>query len=324
MKSYRVRSKGGAFGDNVEELDDSVGEILAALDEVGARENTIIWITSDNGPYQEEGYEKAGRTNVYDDSGNRLGRLKGGKGQIWEGGVRVPGSVVWKNVTTPGTVSDALVTTMDIFPTILKAAGVSLSNVAGTGYEIDGADMRPVLEGKKNATHDVFLHYCGFNILAARVDGRFKVFWATQKWYTHDKKNFSICTECCNGINPYSRIFAPASELCACDNSSLTYLDNPVVYDLKADVFESRPLTKASPEWPIDGSTYESIVGRATAFRDEMVSNVHPKPDSTGAGHCTAGNPNVTLQPCCPGCTQKSIFSACVQVSSGKPCSCDK
>jgi len=230
----------------------------------------------------------------------------------------MPGAVVWPNVTRAGSVSDALVSTMDIFPTVLKAAGVELD----PDYDIDGEDMRPVLEGKKNATHDVFLHYCGFNILAARVDGRFKVFWMTQKWYTHDKMNASICLECCNGINPYSRIFAPATELCACDNSSLTFLDAPIVYDLRNDIFEAEPLTKDSPAWPLGGMTYDEIVAKAEKTRDDMVRNVHPKPDPQGAGQCTAGNPNVTLQPCCNGCEQKSIFNACVESATGANCSC--
>lgn len=86
MRHNRGRSKGGEFGDNVEELDDSVGEILGALDSSGFRDNTIIFITSDNGPYQEEGWDKSGRTNIYGSDGALRGRLRGGKGQSFEGG----------------------------------------------------------------------------------------------------------------------------------------------------------------------------------------------------------------------------------------------
>jgi arylsulfatase A-like enzyme len=88
-RTNRGKSRGGAFGDNVEEMDDSVGSIIGALEEHGFTNDTIVFFTSDNGPYQEEGWDSAGRTNV------EGGRLKGGKGQLFEGGVRMPGAVVW-------------------------------------------------------------------------------------------------------------------------------------------------------------------------------------------------------------------------------------
>jgi membrane-anchored protein YejM (alkaline phosphatase superfamily) len=79
-KSNRGRSSGGEFGDNVEELDDSIGSILSALDDARVRNNTLIFLTSDNGPYQEEGWGSSGRTNLYDEkTGERIGRLRGGK-----------------------------------------------------------------------------------------------------------------------------------------------------------------------------------------------------------------------------------------------------
>ena len=119
MRKNRGRSKGGEFGDNVEEMDDSVGLVLDALEQTNQIEKTIIFLLSDNGPYQEEGYEKCGRSNVYDEkTGKLLGRLRGGKGQIFEGGIRVPGIVIYPNVTTPGSVSDVFVSSLDIFPTV--------------------------------------------------------------------------------------------------------------------------------------------------------------------------------------------------------------
>jgi hypothetical protein len=108
-RANRGRSAGGAFGDNVEELDDSVGALMGAVDRGGFSDNTIVFLTSDNGPYQEEGWAASGRTNLYDEAGGRVGRLKGGKGQLFEGGVRMPGAVVWPGVTAAGTTSDTLV-----------------------------------------------------------------------------------------------------------------------------------------------------------------------------------------------------------------------
>ena len=67
------RSKGGKFGDNVEELDDSVGALVAGLRRHGFTDNTLVFLTSDNGPYQEEGWANAGRTTVYGTDGEVRG-----------------------------------------------------------------------------------------------------------------------------------------------------------------------------------------------------------------------------------------------------------
>lgn len=214
----------------------------------------------------------------------------------------MPGTVVWPGVTRPGSVSDTMVSTMDIFPTALHAAGVTLS----PGYIIDGQDMLPVLKGNTTTQHAVFLHYCGFNIVAARVHGRFKLFWATQKWYTHDAANFSICTECCNGVNPASLPFAPATFLCGCSNGSalVWHAERPLIYDLQHDILEVHPVTTSS--WPQDTDlTYADVVRLAEAERGRLLSTVHPLPDKHGAGSCTGGLPGADRQPCCPGCSQR-------------------
>lgn len=78
-RSNRGRSRGGEFGDNVEELDDSVGTIMAAVERHGFAPSTLVFLTSDNGPYQEEGWDHAGRTTLFGPGGSVLGRLKGGK-----------------------------------------------------------------------------------------------------------------------------------------------------------------------------------------------------------------------------------------------------
>ena len=335
-RANRGRSAGGEFGDNVEELDDAVGLVLAKLDALAMRDETLIFLTSDNGPYQEEGWAHAGRSNVYAPQargGRLVGRLKGGKGQFYEGGVRMPGVVSWAKRIPAGLVSSALVSTIDIFPTVLALAGVEL----GTAYVVDGRDMAPVLLGSPSharnasaaAVHpDVFLQWCGFTVVAARVWGRWKVHWYSQKWYTHDAMNSSICLECCNGINPYSKLVgAPATELCGCAARDLVALrgDAITVYDVETnDVSERLPLTRAN--WP--GHTagnvsysYDDVVAAANATRDAIVREVHPTPDSSGAGTCTAGLPAVGRQPCCPGCAQPNLASMC-QTPAGAECRC--
>ena len=322
-RTNRGRSAGGEFGDNIEEMDDSVGELIGAVERGGFARNTIVFVTSDNGPYQEEGWDRSGRTNLYDSHGRRTGRLRGGKGQVFEGGVRMPGAVVWPGVVAPGSRSDTLVSTMDIFPTIMAAAGIKLT------HGIDGKDMTPVLRGATASQHEVLLQYCGFNLLAARVWGRFKVFWATQRWYTNDARNASICLECCNGVNPYSKLTGvTATELCGCDedrgSKDVERLARPVVFDMLHDRGELRPID-GDAGWPADGNgSYAEVVARANDARARMQKAVHPKPSLSGAGTCTEGLPHPSLQPCCPGCHSPLLpMKPCRAAAGKKNCSCD-
>ena len=119
-------SKRGLYGDVVEEIDWSVGEIAAALARLGLAENTLVIFTSDNGPWGWAGLD-----------GGSAGLLRGRKGSPWEGGFRVP-AIVWMPGTVPANVtSDALGTTMDLFPTFLNMAGADAS-----GYtNLDGIDI---------------------------------------------------------------------------------------------------------------------------------------------------------------------------------------
>ncbi len=106
-------SERGLYGDCVEEIDWNVGRLLAALEEEGLLENTIVIYTSDNGPALGHG-----------DHGGAALPLRDGKFNYYEGGVRVPFIVKWKGVIPEGIVSDAVVRSIDLFPTILHYAGV--------------------------------------------------------------------------------------------------------------------------------------------------------------------------------------------------------
>ena len=97
----------------------------------------------------------AGRVNVYDAAGRRVGRLKGGKGQVFEGGIRMPAAVVWPGVVQPGRTINTFVTTADIFPTVLAAANVDL----GPEHTIDGKDMGPILRGVPRSNWQYSMHH---------------------------------------------------------------------------------------------------------------------------------------------------------------------
>ena len=123
---FRGKSARGLYGDVVEELDWSVGEIRRTIAELGVERNTLIVFTSDNGPWLIKKQE-----------GGSAGLLRDGKGSTWEGGMREPFIACWPSRIPAGVVTQAFGTTMDLFPTALKLAGVPLP--ADRVY--DGADL---------------------------------------------------------------------------------------------------------------------------------------------------------------------------------------
>ena len=109
----------------IEHLDDGVGKVIAALKQSGLSDNTLIFFTSDNG----------GQLGV----GANNGPLRGGKGGMFEGGIRVPACAVWPGKIKPGSRSERAALTMDLFPTICEVAGVKIA------HEIDGWSILPTL-----------------------------------------------------------------------------------------------------------------------------------------------------------------------------------
>ena len=132
----------------VESIDDSVGQIVEALDRLALRDSTAIIFTSDNG----------GLLPVTD---NRP--LRAGKGSAWEGGVRVPFIVSWPGLTAPGTTSDEPVITMDIPATILDLTGVGAGPGApldgASQAPLDGASLAPLFRGGSLDRHAIHWHY---------------------------------------------------------------------------------------------------------------------------------------------------------------------
>jgi arylsulfatase A-like enzyme len=112
----------------IEHMDMSVGRVLEALRKNGQAENTLIVFTSDNGGQLS--------------AGARCGPVRGGKEDMYEGGIRVPMCAVWPGHIAPGTRNDAVALTMDLYPSICEAAG------ARTPADLDGVSILPLLEGK--------------------------------------------------------------------------------------------------------------------------------------------------------------------------------
>ena len=137
----------GRFGDALYELDDAVGDVMAAVREAGALKSTIVFFSSDNGPWLIRGL-----------SGGSAGLLRDGKQTTWEGGVREPGLISWPGVIPGGRISPAVVATYDIFATVLKLARVPLPS----DRAIDGKDLSDILfNGNETSPHECIYHWKG-------------------------------------------------------------------------------------------------------------------------------------------------------------------
>ena len=168
-EQFSGSSRRGLFGDVIEEIDWSVGRVLQTLRELELDERTLVVFSSDNGPWL-----------TFDLQGGSAGLLRGGKGGTFEGGMREPTIFWW-----PGTVEAAVVmemgTTMDILPTFLDLAGVTLP----TDRIYDGQSLRPVLEGSGGSPRTKVLYYRGTEVFALR-SGLFKAHFATKSEYGPD------------------------------------------------------------------------------------------------------------------------------------------
>jgi len=159
-------SAGGMYGDVIEEIDWSVGEVLDALREAGVDRNTLVLFTSDNGPWLK-----------FRDHSGSAGPLREGKGTTWEGGVRTPAIFWW-----PGTVRRGVVTDMgsglDVLTTVVALAGAVLP----TDRTMDGFDLSPALKGTGPSPRNELFYYWDSELRAVRK-GRYKVHFITSGSY---------------------------------------------------------------------------------------------------------------------------------------------
>ena len=150
------QSEGGRYGDVIEDLDRSTGAILDAIERLGIADDTLVLITSDNGA----------------DYGGSPGGLRGRKGEILEGGQRVPMIARWPGRLPAGVVSDAMAMNIDVFPTLLSLAGLPLPQ----DRMIDGRDLSAVLTSGAASPHEQLFYFPVFGSLPEAVrDARFKL-----------------------------------------------------------------------------------------------------------------------------------------------------
>lgn len=140
----------------VHSLDDAVGTLLDEIDRLGIADRTAIIFLSDNGGNMYNGIvETTVDGEEYIAAPTSNAPLRGGKATMFEGGIRVPGIVVWPGVTEAGAVTDAMIQTTDFYPTILNLLGVALPE----GHIIDGYDITPALKGKKWKRDPMFTYF---------------------------------------------------------------------------------------------------------------------------------------------------------------------
>jgi arylsulfatase A len=170
-KSFSGKSRRGLYGDVVEEIDWSVGQVLEALRRDKLDENTLVFFTSDNGPWL-----------IQDRAGGSAGLLRDGKGSTWEGGMREPGIAWWPGKIKAGQTCHTLASTMDLFTTSLRLADAEIPG----DRVIDGVDIRPLLFGTGDVARGAYFYYRGTRLFAARK-GEFKAHYFTQRGYTQPK-----------------------------------------------------------------------------------------------------------------------------------------
>ena len=173
---FRGKTRRGLYGDVIEEVDWSVGQVLDALKRNGLDTNTWVIFTSDNGPWL-----------AYGNHAGSAKPLREGKTTNWEGGTRVPCVMRWPGHIPAGADTWDMLMTIDLFPTIAKLVGAKLPE-----HKIDGLDVWPVISrqpGAKNP-HDAYWFYYEINQLQAVTtsDGRWKL-QLPHTWHSMPSQN---------------------------------------------------------------------------------------------------------------------------------------
>jgi arylsulfatase A-like enzyme len=154
-RQFAGKSKRGTYGDAIEELDWSTGEILKTLKDMGLDQDTCVIYTSDNGPAGGE-----------DPKGGSAKPLRGAKGGTYEGGMREPCLMRYPGKIPAGKVCAELATTMDLLPTLTLLAGGTVP----ADRVIDGKDIWPLMAGQSAARtpHNAFFYYNRGDLMAVR------------------------------------------------------------------------------------------------------------------------------------------------------------
>lgn len=155
-ESFRGKSGRGIYGDVIQELDWSVGQVLEVIKRLDLDDNTLVIFTSDNGPWLARG-----------EHGGRAEPLRDGKVSAYEGGFRVPTVMRWPGTIPAGTTCTELATTLDMMPTLARLAGAE----PPSDRVLDGHDIRPLMTGQPGAEspYKEFFYWTHTGLRAVRV-----------------------------------------------------------------------------------------------------------------------------------------------------------
>ncbi|XP_069748153.1 arylsulfatase D-like isoform X2 [Narcine bancroftii] len=281
-KTFVGKSNHGSYGDNVEEMDWHVGQIVNSINNLGLANKTLIYFASDHGGSRDSvginGEIEGGWNGIY----------RGKKGHAgWEGGIRVPGIFRWPGHLPSGRKIDEPTSLMDIYPTIIDLAGASLPQ----DRVIDGRNLMQLLKGDlERSAHEFLFHYCGNALSAVR-------------W--HPKGSDAVWK---------AHLFTPRSEadsgyhmdIDGCHDEAVSHHNPPLLFDLLKDPSEANPLSPVTE--PLFHEIHDQIRRGVEQHRETLTSvplqfswnNVLWKP---------------WLQPCCGsfpfcGCSEDNIESS--------------
>uniref|UniRef100_UPI0032172AFB sulfatase family protein n=1 Tax=uncultured Draconibacterium sp. TaxID=1573823 RepID=UPI0032172AFB len=177
-EKFRGSSQRGLYGDIIQELDWSMGEIIKTLEEKDIKENTIIIFTSDNGPVTRL------------KNGGTAGPLRGSKATTWEGGMRVPGIVSWPTKIPAGITCNEPISTLDLLPTLIHLAGGKIPE----GLQLDGNDIRELLFNPQETKRQNYemLYYGRNGNLEAYTNGQWKLHIEKQIGWPQKNGDFPI------------------------------------------------------------------------------------------------------------------------------------
>ncbi len=211
-EQFKGQSKRGLYGDVIEELDWSVGQILKAVRDAGIEKKTFVLFTSDNGPWLSK-----------KDRGGSAKPLRDGKFSVYEGGMREPMIAWWPRRIPAGTVCPEIAATIDLLPTVAAMAGAK----PPADRVIDGKDIRPLLFGEPGATtpHEAFCYWRGGSLKAIR----------SGKWKLHraGKRRLTRRTKLPDGSTKTTHRWLEIA---------------PRLYDLSADIGETKDLAEQHPD----------------------------------------------------------------------------
>ena len=171
---FAGRSRAGLYGDVVEELDWSMGQIFQTLKELKLDENTLVIFTSDNGPYPQ----------------GSPGRLRGSKGTAWEGGFKVPFIARWPGKITAGSHSASIAMNIDLLPTLAAISDFTLAD----DLVLDGRNIWSLLKGHAEEIHEKLYFFYDDKIAAVRTQN-FKMLLAApytgmRRWFPGYNLNY--------------------------------------------------------------------------------------------------------------------------------------